>query len=161
MTHATTRGTSEFPDDFLDCIRALNAHHVEYLLVGGYAVGMYGHVRATADIDFFYNRTPENVGRLMAALHDFGAPASLIDATHFAGPDSVTKLGLPPTRIDLLADITGVSFVEARVGAVHVEIEGEILPVIGLDALRTNKQATRRRKDLDDLKHLPLTPDVP
>ena len=50
---ANDAGDPSFPADFLDFIRALNAHAVEYMLVGGYAVGVYGHVRATTDIDFF------------------------------------------------------------------------------------------------------------
>lgn len=42
-----------FPIDFTDFVHAMNAHGVEYLLVGGYAVGVHGYVRATIDIDFF------------------------------------------------------------------------------------------------------------
>ena len=53
---------AEFPVDFADFVHALNANGVEYLLVGGYAVGVHGYVRATVDIDFFFRRTPENVG---------------------------------------------------------------------------------------------------
>jgi predicted nucleotidyltransferase len=149
-----------FPRDFLDFIHELNAHAVEYLLVGGYAVGMYGHVRATVDIDFFYRVTPENVDRLMQALVAFGAPEIVVDRAQLAAPNGVTQFGAPPVRIDLLTDITGVSFDEARVDAVELEIAGERLPVIGLDALRRNKQATGRRKDRDDLKRLPTSTDV-
>jgi hypothetical protein len=36
----------------MDFVHALNANGVEYLLVGGYAVGVHGYVRATVDIDF-------------------------------------------------------------------------------------------------------------
>jgi hypothetical protein len=32
----------QLPDDFREFLRLLNAHHVEYLLVGGYAVGLHG-----------------------------------------------------------------------------------------------------------------------
>lgn len=49
---ANDASDSTFPADFLDIVRALNAHDVEYMLVGGYAVGVYGHIRATTDIDF-------------------------------------------------------------------------------------------------------------
>lgn len=150
-----------FPEDFLDFIRALNAHAVEFMLVGGYAVGMYGHVRATADIDFFYRCTDENVKRLMRAMTMFGAPAELIDAQHLAARNAVTQMGAPPIRIDLLSSISGVTFEQAATDVVRVEIAGETLPVIGIAALRANKQATKRRKDRDDLRHLPTAPALP
>ena len=150
----------DFPHDFKDFIRELNTQQVEYLLVGGFAVGMYGHVRATADIDFLYRRTAENIGRLMRALEHFGAPPDVIDLEHLAKPAAITAFGEPPNRIDLLASISGVSFEEARAHAVELDIAGERLPVIGLGALRANKAASGRRKDLDDLKRLPLPPQA-
>ena len=146
---------ADFPHDFRDFIRALNTHGVEYLLVGGYAVGMYGHVRATTDIDFFYRRTPENFKRLIAAMTTFGVPADLIDSAHLATEDAVTAFGAPPIRIDLLASISGVTFEQAQTDSVRVDIAGDLLPVIGLAALRANKQASGRKKDRDDLKRLP------
>lgn len=148
---------SAFPADFLDFIHALNACAVEYLLVGGYAVGMYGHVRATTDIDFFYRCTAQNVDRLIEAMTLFGAPADLIDAHHLGTDDAVTQFGAPPTRIDLLSGISGVTFAQATRDAVRVKIAGELLPVIGLGALRSNKKASGRKKDLDDLKRLPAS----
>ena len=148
-------GDSAFPDDFLDFIRALNESGVEYLLVGGYAVGMYGHVRATSNIDFLYRRTLENVQRLVAAFRKFGAPEYLIDANHLATADAVTAFGAPPTRIDLLASISGVDFEQAQADAVYLDIAGERLAVIGLASLRANKRASGRKKDRDDLKRLP------
>lgn len=150
-------GDANFPADFRDFIHELNAHAVEYLLVGGYAVGMYGYVRATTDIDFFYRTTPENVDRLVRALAAFGAPESVVNRDQLAAPLGVTQFGEPPVRIDLLSDITGVTFDEAQVDAVAIEVGGERLPVIGLAALRKNKQATGRKKDRDDLKRLPMS----
>jgi hypothetical protein len=46
-------GTSLLPQDFKDFLRLLNLRQVEYLLIGGYAVGYYGYARATADIQRF------------------------------------------------------------------------------------------------------------
>lgn len=144
----------EFPDDFVDFVHELNAYAVEYVLVGGYAMGVHGHVRATTDIDFFYRPTTENVARLVGALQSFGAPAFVIDPVHLATAGNMAAFGAPPTRIDMLASIDGVSFDEAAVGALHVDVDGETLPVIGLDALRANKKASGRPKDLDDVKRL-------
>ena len=44
-------GTSRLPPDFKDFLKLLNSKQVEYLLVGGYAVGYHGYSRATADMD--------------------------------------------------------------------------------------------------------------
>jgi len=41
----------EFPQDFSEFLKLLNAHHVEYLLIGGFAVAIHGYPRATADMD--------------------------------------------------------------------------------------------------------------
>ena len=41
----------ELPNDFLEFLKLLSDHHVEYLLIGGYAVGYYGYPRATGDMD--------------------------------------------------------------------------------------------------------------
>jgi hypothetical protein len=44
-------GTIELPPDLLEFLRLLNSHEVEYLLVGGYAVIIYGYPRTTGDMD--------------------------------------------------------------------------------------------------------------
>ena len=41
----------EFPQDFSEFLKLLNEHHVEYLLIGGFAVAMHGYPRTTADMD--------------------------------------------------------------------------------------------------------------
>lgn len=151
--------TTELADDFRDCIDALNDHAVAFVLVGGYAVGWHGVVRATGDIDFLYDPSDSNVDRLCAALDDFGAPPALIDPAFMRREGAVTQLGQPPLRIDFLASITGVSFAEVIAGAHHVDLRGQPLRIIGLRELRKNKAATGRPQDLADLDRLP--PDPP
>jgi len=41
------------PQDFTDFLSLLNKHQVKCLLIAGYAVGSYGYVRATNDIDIW------------------------------------------------------------------------------------------------------------
>ena len=45
--------TPLLPADFKEFLKLLNSRRVEYLLIGGYAVGYYGYPRATADIDIW------------------------------------------------------------------------------------------------------------
>ncbi|MHB1264340.1 MAG: hypothetical protein ACYC1S_07990 [Gemmatimonadaceae bacterium] len=153
----TSRGTGPndtFAPDFLDFIASLNEGAVDFVLVGGYAVGVHGVVRATADLDILYRRTGDNVERLCRALHEFGAPPHLIDPAALLAPDTVTMFGAPPLRIDLLGDISGVSFEQVWAGSVDVVLQDQPLRVIGLAELRVNKAATGRPRDIDDLRRL-------
>ncbi len=67
---------------FLDLLGALSDAEVRFLIVGGYAVGVHGHPRATKDLDVWVKASPENASRLMAALRAFVAPiGGLTEAT--------------------------------------------------------------------------------
>jgi hypothetical protein len=59
--------TARFSRDFLDLLTALNAAEAKYLLVGGHAVGFYGHPRATKDFDVWIEASTENAARVIAA----------------------------------------------------------------------------------------------
>jgi len=54
----------KLPEDFREFLRLLNAHKVQYLLIGGYAVGYYGHPRTTADIDIWIAIDIENTQKM-------------------------------------------------------------------------------------------------
>jgi len=140
--------------DFLDFIVCLNKCSVDFVLVGGYALGLHGVVRATGDIDFFYRRTKAVVRRLCEAMEHFGAPPEVIDEASLLTPQIVTQFGKPPYRIDLLNEIDGVSFDEVWAGATSTTIQGQQIRVIGLKELRANKTATGRKKDADDVRKL-------
>lgn len=147
-------GEDSLAPHFVDFIACLNAREVEYLLVGGYALGAHGVVRATRDIDFLYRPTARNVDALCAALVDFGAPSNVIDRDALLDPAIVTQFGQPPNRIDLMGTISGVTFAEAWKGSLQATLSGATLRVIGLEELRRNKAATGRKKDAEDLRKL-------
>lgn len=140
--------------DFLDFIVCLNERHVDFVLVGGYAMGVHGVVRATGDIDFLYRRTAKNVYALCAAMNDFGAPREVIDQTSLMTSGIVTQFGNPPYRIDLLNEIDGVGFLEVWNGATGATLDGQRIRVIGLRELKKNKNATGRKKDEEDVRRL-------
>jgi hypothetical protein len=142
--------------DFLDFIMGLNEHEVDAVLVGGYALGVHGVIRATGAIDFLYRRTKRNVRRLCTAMLEFGSPPEVIDEDALMTPDIVTQFGQPPYRIDLLNAIDGVSFDEVWKGAEAIVVDGHRVRVIGLSELRKNKTATGRKKDKDDVRRLSL-----
>ena len=140
--------------DFRDCLAFLARRQVVFIIVGGYALGWHGFVRATGDLDLLYQCTEKNVERLCNALNDFGAPPQLIDPAFLRRPNAVTQIGVPPLRIDLLASISGVSFAHALAGSIEAHIDETLVRVIGLSELRRNKTATGRDKDKGDLRRL-------
>jgi hypothetical protein len=70
----------------------------------------------------------------------------------------IIQFGRPPTRIDLLNRIDGVTFAEAWETRATVCLDtpdrGVPLHFLGLEHLIRNKEAAGRPKDLDDLAYL-------
>jgi predicted nucleotidyltransferase len=144
-----------FTDDFNEFLKLLDAHRVEYLLVGGYAVGVHGFPRATADLDLWIASEAQNAERLVAALSAFGFGVSDLTPALFLKTDTLVRLGRPPFRIELMTSIDGVEFGACAERAIRIDLDGVSVPVIGLSDLRKNKLAAGRHKDLADLEQLP------
>jgi len=142
--------------DFSDLLAAFSTAGVEYVIIGAHALAAHGIPRATGDLDCFVRPSHENAKRLIQALRSFGAPLEQhgITSADFERPGSVYQMGLPPRRIDLLTEISGVDFEEAWTGRVSLELDGLVLPVIGRTALLRNKRASGRPKDLIDVASL-------
>lgn len=141
--------------DFKEFIELLNKYQVEYLVVGGYAVAMYGYPRYTGDIDFWIKPNKENATKIVNALVDFGFGSYDISEDDFIKTDGIIQLGFPPNRIDLLTGVTGLNFeicYNERNKLTLAEIE---VNFISLFHLRLNKKETGREKDLNDLSNLP------
>lgn len=150
------------PPDFRDLLVVFADTGVEFVIVGAYALAFHGAPRASGDIDLFVRATPDNAERVFAALGRFGAPleAAGVTAADFAQPGLVYQIGLPPRRIDVLTEISGVTFDEARESQVTVEMDGRSVAFIGRTALLKNKRAAGRPQDIADayrLERLPPT----
>ena len=139
--------------DFKEFAELLNAHGVEYLVVGGYALAAHGHPRYTGDIDFWVRPSADNLERLLVALEQFGFGSLGLRVADFNG-DSVVQLGQPPRRIDLLSAIDGVDFEACFRRREQVDLAGVRLNIIGLEDFKANKRASGRLKDLADLESL-------
>lgn len=147
---------TKLPQDFADLLTELCEADVEFLLVGGWAVVLYGHVRATDDMDIFVRATEANSERVFAALVAFGAPlqAHGVAPQHFANEGDAYRFGIAPLKVEVLTKISGVSFDEARQGSRTFELDGAQIPYIGRLALIRNKKAAGRHKDLADVEEL-------
>src|SRR5690348_10546085 len=100
------------PQDFKEFLQLLNTNRVEYLLVGGYAVGYYGYVRATADMDVWISCNPENAVKAVKTLREFGFDVPELSEELFLKPESIVRMGVPPFRLEVFTSISGVSFQE-------------------------------------------------
>lgn len=138
--------------DFVDLLRAFAAADVRFLIVGAYALAHHGRPRATGDLDLWVDATPANAANVVRALAAFGAPMADVVEADFARPGSVLQIGVPPVRIDILTELTGLQFDDAwadRESGVFGDVSVDF---IGLDAFLRNKLATGRAKDLGDIE---------
>lgn len=142
--------------DFFEFLESLKAQAVEAILVGGYAVVAHGYHRTTGDLDVWVNPTEENYRRLIRAFSFFGLPAEAIPLESFLATDTmdVFTFGIPPSAIDILTKVKGLSFDECYQNSETILIGELEFNLLHLNDLRTAKRSAGRNKDLDDLEHL-------
>ncbi|MCK9460889.1 MAG: nucleotidyltransferase [Proteobacteria bacterium] len=133
-------------------LQLLNAHCVEFVIIGATAFPLHGYARATLDIDVFIRPDPENARRIHAALAEFGYDLS--DVT----PDDLLRnkvlIRQYVVALDVHPFVRGVGFADvwdhrvmARFGSVEV-------PFASLEDLIVMKRAAGRPKDVEDLRVL-------
>jgi len=145
---------SAIRDDWQEFIRMLAGRGVEYMLVGGIAVGAHGHVRYTKDMDVWFRGTEENANRLIAALMDFGFEQMKVSPAEFCKPRAMLIIGAEPNSIELINFADGVDFDECYARRVDIPLGDVVASVIALDDLRRNKRAVGRLQDLADIEKL-------
>ncbi len=140
--------------DFVDLLRAFVDADVRFLVVGAYALALHGRPRGTGDLDVWVHATPENAARVMGALAAFGAPLDGVSEQDFFEPGVTYQMGVDPCRIDVLTDLTGLTFAEAWPDRVHHQFGDVDVDYIGRESFIRNKRATGRPKDLVDVAGL-------
>ena len=100
-------------ENFVDFINLLNKHKAKYVLVGGWAVIFEGYSRNTGDMDILVEREEKNADKILAVIKDFLGSTIGFEKEDFLKEENVIMMGRPPFRIDILTDISGVSFKEA------------------------------------------------
>ena len=140
--------------DFKEFVALLKKHEVEYMIVGGYAVGVHGYPRYTGDLDIWLNPNDSNAGRILQAIDEFGFGSFKLTVADLTKEGNVIQFGQPPLRIDLLTSIDGVAFDACYANRKVVTFDGLPINFIGYHDLITNKKATGRHRDLDDVENL-------
>ena len=146
-----------YQHDFLKLIDAFEKNHVQYLIVGGFAINRYGYHRATGDVDFYIKDSIENRRHLMSALEGigYGRFDELLTAPIIAGYcEIMMDSGM---YADLMTEIPGLNkeeFDQKFEMGLKENINGITLRSIHYNHLIRNKIATGRPKDLQDVQEL-------
>ena len=133
-------------------LKSLNAHKVDYVVIGAAAFPVHGYSRATLDIDVFIRPTESNAENTRAALKDFG-----YDMTDVAVDEMLSKKILIRQYIvetDIHPFVKGITFDEIWNNKVAARIGNTSAYFASLDDLITMKKVAGRGKDREDLKIL-------
>ena len=145
---------TQLPRDFKEFLKLLNEHSVEYLVVGGYAVSFHGYPRPTGDIDIWIAVNEINANRMIEVMREFGFALPNLSPQLFLDTTNMVRMGMPPVRIEILNEISGVLFDECYARRETTKVDETLINIIALDDLKRNKVASGRFKDLNDLENL-------
>jgi predicted nucleotidyltransferase len=147
---------------FRTLLSAFHSNGVAFVIIGGVAATLHGSARVTYDLDLVYERSPDNLKRVVAALRPYepylrGAPPGL----PFKFDEETLRRGLNFTftttegPIDLLGELSGIgSYETVAKHTVEADLFGLTVHFLDIDALITSKKAAGRAKDLEAIAEL-------
>jgi predicted nucleotidyltransferase len=145
-----------------ETLRVLYDAGVEFVLIGGAAMGLQGSAQLTKDIDFCYERSRQNLERLSRAIEPYhptlrGAPAGLpfrFDVETISRGLNVT-LSTDLGDIDFLGEVSGLGeFASVKAASDVMKIGAIEVHVLSLAGLIKSKSAAGRSRDLYVLPEL-------
>ncbi len=98
-------GDQALPNDFKEFLKLLNEAEVQYLLIGGYAVGYHGYPRATADMDIWVAISPDNAAKLVGVFRHFGMQDPSVTPHLFQERGKIIRMGVPPYSAGALSPV--------------------------------------------------------
>ena len=131
-------------------------YEVKFMLIGGYAVIIYGYERGTADMDIWLEPTNENKLQFIQALAAHGITKdhlNVVDSLDFT-KTHVMHIGEKPAKIDFLTKVQGVQFAAAYNEMKELPIGDKHIPVIQYHHLIQTKIVTGRSQDIADVEIL-------
>jgi predicted nucleotidyltransferase len=144
-----------FFTSFNKVLAAFEKHKVEYILIGGYAVALYGIPRATNDIDIFVKPEEKNFEKLRNALNEVFDDKAIEDIRLVDKEDyHVTRYGTPEGYvIDILVQL-GELFNYSNIKYHEIEIEETKVKIADINSLIKLKENTLRSIDREDVYYL-------
>ncbi|MDF0673776.1 MAG: hypothetical protein P0120_05465 [Nitrospira sp.] len=135
-------------EDLKTLLRSLNQHHVDYFLIGGYALAAHGYQRATTDIDIVVPASATAGQRVKEALLILPDQAAKeIEPVWFEEGENIRVADA--FVVDVMLNANGMTYDTLRPYAETIAFEGIPVSTINLEGLLLTKQ-TRREKDLPD-----------
>lgn len=142
-------------DKFFELIDELDRNDVEYILIGGFAVILYGLPRTTGDIDLVIKRDVDNIRKLRETLKKLYAEDEIDEIT------AEELIKYPVIRfgtdfgfyIDLIVSL-GESFYFENIDWTIKEVEGHRIKIATAESLIKMKKDTRREIDNADIQFL-------
>lgn len=129
-------------DKVLAMLDAMGRERVDYVLVGGLALGLHGLVRATEDVDIFVQPNAANVERLRRALRTIWDDPEIeqITSEDLAGEYPAVRYGPPGETyaIDILASL-GSRFR-------YEDLQWETIEIDGVEVRTATPQSLYRMK---------------
>jgi len=138
--------------DTENLLKLLNAHNVEFVIIGATAFPVHGYARATLDIDLFIRPEPETARRTLSALKEFG-----YDVTDLSEDDLLSKKVLIRQYLvetDIHPFVRGVTFDQVWKHRFPGTYGNEKVWYASLEDLIEMKRAAGRPKDMEDLNAL-------
>jgi len=147
--------TDDLFDKFLKIIDALEKEKVDYILIGGFAMVLYGMPRATQDIDIFIKCREENIERLQRALYSVFNNKNVFEITFSELQNyPVIRYGAEEGYyVDILANI-GTAFSFEDLMFEELNVEGHKIKIASAESLYKLKENTLRAIDKSDLLFL-------
>jgi predicted nucleotidyltransferase len=156
--------------DYKAIFRELNDLGIDYLVVGGLAVNLFGVPRLTYDIDLMILLEPDNIRKLITRLTKWGyKPKIPADPMDFADDSKrhswICEKGmkafnffsenLPVGEIDIVID-SPIPYKALKERAVTIQLEEVGIPVVSIHDLVELKLRAGRKQDLSDIEYLKL-----
>ena len=138
--------------DIENLLKLLNAHKVDFVIIGATAFPVHGYARATLDIDLFIRPELENARRTLQALKEFGYDVTDLNEEDLLSKKVLIRQYLVET--DIHPFVQGVTFDRVRKNRVSGTYGNEKVYYASLDDLIMMKKAAGRTKDIEDLKFL-------
>jgi len=146
----------EFPKDFKEFLQLLNSKKIEYLVIGGYAVGYHGFPRATGDLDIWIAINEQTAMKMVEVLKEFGFDPPELKNELFLKEQKVIRMGVPPMRLEIFTSIDGVNFKDCFNNRIIADFDDFKVYFISKSDLLINKRASGKPQDLVDFDKLQI-----
>jgi hypothetical protein len=144
-------------DDLLKFWKTLNAYHVRYIMVGGFATRFHGYNRSTDDLDLWLDDNLANRKNLRKSFAELGyGDFSSLETMQFVPGWTSFYVG-NAIELDIMTEMKGLenhTFDECIELASFADLEGILVPFLHINQLIANKKAVNRPKDQIDVLEL-------